>query len=69
MPIGYIPILTYDSLHGRELLDALHKRGFRTNEGIDGTGFLPLLWRSFGGFYLGAVVSLQFLLSHSSYRD
>lgn len=36
----------------RELLDALHKRGFRTNEGIHGTGLLPLLWRSLGGFYL-----------------
>ncbi|KAF8345497.1 hypothetical protein F5887DRAFT_1158732 [Amanita rubescens] len=36
----------------RDLLDALHKRGFRTNQGIHGTGFLILVWTKASGYYL-----------------
>jgi hypothetical protein len=42
-----------DSLLHRDLLDALHKRGFRTNQGILGTGFGLLAWSKAGGYYLG----------------
>ncbi|KAL0574959.1 hypothetical protein V5O48_007004 [Marasmius crinis-equi] len=36
----------------KPLLDALNKRGFRTNLGIDGTGFGKLAWSRAGGYYL-----------------
>ncbi|KAF9269691.1 FAD/NAD(P)-binding domain-containing protein [Marasmius fiardii PR-910] len=36
----------------RPLLDALEKRGFRTNMGIDGIGIGSLVWRRGGGYYL-----------------
>ncbi|KAF8345500.1 hypothetical protein F5887DRAFT_1190190 [Amanita rubescens] len=36
----------------KDLLDALHKRGFRTNQGILGTGFGLLAWSKAGGYYL-----------------
>ncbi|KIK68524.1 hypothetical protein GYMLUDRAFT_154489 [Collybiopsis luxurians FD-317 M1] len=36
----------------RPLLDGLHKRGFRTNLGIDGTGFGMLAWTKASGYYL-----------------
>jgi len=36
----------------KDLLDALHKRGFRTNQGIHGTGFGLLAWSKAGGYYL-----------------
>ena len=40
-------------LYRRELLDALHKRGFRTNQGIHGTGLFMLAFSKAGGYYLG----------------
>lgn len=36
----------------KDLLDALHKRGFRTNSGIHGTGVLLSAWSKGGGYYL-----------------
>ncbi|KAF8625316.1 hypothetical protein AX15_005446 [Amanita polypyramis BW_CC] len=36
----------------RNILDALHKRGFRTNQGIHNTGVLTLLLTRSGGYYL-----------------
>ena len=41
-------------LHCRELLDGLHKIGFRTHLGPDGSGFLAMARRRGGGYYLGA---------------
>ena len=38
----------------RELLDGLNKVGFKTNMGIDGSGFLILAMLRLGGYYLGA---------------
>lgn len=37
----------------RDILDALKKRGFKTNFGIQGTGFGLLAWSRAGGYYLG----------------
>ncbi|KAF5389572.1 hypothetical protein D9757_004106 [Collybiopsis confluens] len=34
------------------LLEGLHKRGFRTNLGLDGTGFGMLAWTKASGYYL-----------------
>ena len=51
--------LQWLTLH-RDLLDALHKRGFRTNQGIHGSGFGLLAWSKAGGYYLGIHVH-QFL--------
>lgn len=36
----------------KELLDGLHKVGFKTNMGIDGSGFLILAMLRLGGYYL-----------------
>ncbi|KDR66366.1 hypothetical protein GALMADRAFT_162115 [Galerina marginata CBS 339.88] len=36
----------------KDLLDGLHKVGFRTNLGIKGTGFGLLAWSKAGGYYL-----------------
>ncbi|THU96531.1 FAD/NAD(P)-binding domain-containing protein [Dendrothele bispora CBS 962.96] len=36
----------------RSLLEGLKKRGFKTNMGIDGTGFSLLAWSRPGGYYL-----------------
>ncbi len=47
------------SMLHRDLLNALQKRGFRTNQGIHGTGFGLLAWSRAGGYYLGIYV-LQF---------
>jgi hypothetical protein len=47
----------------RDLLDALHKRGFRTNQGIHGTGFGLLAWSKAGGYYLGTHVHQFSLLA------
>ena len=41
----------------RELLDGLHKVGFRTHLGPDGTGFLAMARRRGGGYYLGTCAS------------
>ena len=35
------------------ILDALHKRGFRTNQGIHDTGVIVLILSRGGGYYLG----------------
>lgn len=43
----------------RELLDGLHKVGFKTNLGVDDSGFLILAMLRLGGYYLGT--SLAFL--------
>ena len=37
----------------RELLEGLHKRGFRTNMGPDDSGAYILAWERGGGFYFG----------------
>lgn len=37
----------------RELLDGLHKRGFKTTLGDDDAGFLLMAWSKGGGYYLG----------------
>ena len=37
----------------RHMLDALHKRGFRTNQGIHDTGVIALILSRLGGYYLG----------------
>jgi hypothetical protein len=37
----------------RDLLDGLHKVGFRTNLGYMDTGFALLAWGRAGGYYLG----------------
>ncbi|TFY76570.1 hypothetical protein EWM64_g7442, partial [Hericium alpestre] len=36
----------------KETLDGLHRVGFRTNDGIDGSGFGILAWSKAGGYYL-----------------
>ncbi|KAF8629326.1 hypothetical protein AX15_003509 [Amanita polypyramis BW_CC] len=36
----------------KDLLDALHKRGFKTHLGIHDTGFALLAWSKGGGYYL-----------------
>ncbi|KAF8960044.1 hypothetical protein BDZ97DRAFT_1835231 [Flammula alnicola] len=36
----------------KELLDGLHKRGFRTNEGYKGCGLLLSVWEKAGGYYM-----------------
>ncbi|KIK68274.1 hypothetical protein GYMLUDRAFT_154223 [Collybiopsis luxurians FD-317 M1] len=36
----------------KPLLEGLRKRGFRTNLGINGTGFGPLVWSRASGYYL-----------------
>jgi hypothetical protein len=68
MPIGTFHCICYsrgliDSyvLPRRELLDGLKKVGFKTNMGIDGSGFLILAMLRLGGYYLG--LSLLFLSS------
>jgi hypothetical protein len=38
----------------RETLDGLRKVGFRVNTGIEGTGFLLLVWSKASGYYFGA---------------
>ena len=37
----------------RELLESLHKVGFRTNLGIKDSGFGLLAWSKLGGYYFG----------------
>jgi len=36
----------------RQILEDLEKVGFRTNDGLDGTGFALLAWEKAGGYYL-----------------
>ncbi|KAF5392901.1 hypothetical protein D9757_000853 [Collybiopsis confluens] len=44
--VGYVAQLD------KALLDGLHERGFRTNMGIDGTGFTMLAFQKAAGYYL-----------------
>ncbi|KAJ7639050.1 hypothetical protein FB45DRAFT_740642 [Roridomyces roridus] len=37
----------------KDLLDGLHKRGFRTNMGYKDAGFLLAVWENAGGYYIG----------------
>lgn len=37
----------------RKLLDDLNRVGFKTNMGVDGSGFLILAMLRLGGYYLG----------------
>ena len=39
----------------RETLDGLRRVGFRLNTGIDGTGFILLVWSKASGFYFGEI--------------
>ena len=39
--------------HDSELLEGLHKAGFKTNMGLYGDGPLQLAWDRGGGYYLG----------------
>lgn len=38
----------------RETLDGLRRVGFRLNTGIDGTGFILIVWSKASGYYFGA---------------
>lgn len=52
--LGYFGSLCVSfDLAFRDLLDSLHKVGFRTNFGILDTGFGLLAWSKAGGYYLG----------------
>ena len=42
----------------RDILEALHKVGFRTNLGIKGSGFGLLAWSKAGGYYLSLSSSI-----------
>ena len=44
----------------RDLIESLHKVGFRTNLGIRGSGFGLLAWNKAGGYYLGALFCIMF---------
>ena len=37
----------------KDIIDQLHKVGFRTNLGYDGTGILPMVINKCGGYYFG----------------
>lgn len=41
----------------RETLEGLRRVGFRLNTGIDGTGFILLVWSKASGYYFGAFYS------------
>jgi hypothetical protein len=47
----------------RDLIDSLHKVGFKTNLGIKGSGFGLLAWSKAGGYYLGAPLPALYVLS------
>jgi hypothetical protein len=42
----------------RETLEGLQRVGFRLNTGIDGTGFILLVWTKASGYYFGAFFSM-----------
>ncbi|KAF8875878.1 hypothetical protein CPB84DRAFT_439009 [Gymnopilus junonius] len=52
-----VPLKQIETRHiaelDKEILDGLHKVGFRTNLGIKDTGFGNLAWSKAGGYYLG----------------
>ncbi|KAG6337008.1 hypothetical protein ID866_2068 [Astraeus odoratus] len=45
----------------KDLIDGLEKAGFRTNLGIDGGGFLPLVYARGGGFYIDTGASQEII--------
>ena len=49
---GFVELM--DAPCCRELLEGLHKVGFRTHLGPNGSGFLAMARRRGGGYYLGA---------------
>ena len=50
----------YDSFFfGREILEGLQRVGFKINYGEDGSGFLMLVLKRAGGYYIGAHLSLS----------
>ncbi len=50
----------------KDLLESLHKVGFRTNFGYDNTGFMILAKTKAGGYYLGVfLIQKRFLQWHS----
>jgi hypothetical protein len=46
----------------RETLEGLRRVGFRLNTGIEGTGFILLVWQKASGYYFGAFFSRTALL-------
>lgn len=42
----------------RDLLEGLHKVGYRTNFGDDDSGFIYLALKRGGGYYLGTILGL-----------
>ena len=40
----------------KDILDSLHKVGFRTNLGYEGTGLMSMVFDKCGGYYLGEFV-------------
>src|SRR6266850_1577707 len=44
----------------RETLEGLHRVGFRLNTGIDGTGFILLVWNKASGYYFGGFFPHRF---------
>ena len=40
----------------KDILDSLHKVGFRTNLGYEGTGLMSMVLDKCGGYYLGEFV-------------
>ena len=53
-----------DESLSRPLIEGLHKVGYKTNYGEDGSGFLFLALKRAGGYYLGMPYS-EFLFSGS----
>ena len=43
----------------RETLDGLRRVGFRLNTGIDGTGFILLVWVKASGYYFGTPITIH----------
>ena len=48
----------------KDIIDRLHKVGFRTNLGYDGTGFLPIAMDKCGGYYFGMLPTQIILIIH-----
>ena len=61
-------LLSFKHKH-RELLESLHKVGFRTNLGIQDTGFGLLAWSKQGGYYLGLSVDLPLRSVYKFFKD
>jgi hypothetical protein len=50
----------------REMLDGLRRVGFRLNTGIDGTGFILLVWSKASGYYFGTIFHAPLFSSHAT---